>query len=247
MKKIALIFIVFLCVCTSVNAQFRRNGLIGGPSNSKKSILFSAGPAYLAGDIGGAKTKPKIGPLDLHLQDTRFMLAVGFRQQFYRTNFGYRALLQYANFVGDDANSRYAERGHYFQSNVLHFSFQPEYTFYEGTFANSNTFGFYVFAGAGVAKVFNKFTYKQGYLGGAELDNGAFAVYLPFGGGYEMQLSSKTKLGFELYSHYYFSDFIDGIKTKGSEYDDISVGLQITLTYQISGKRRGGECRCMWE
>ena len=230
MKKTFIISLLFLLILPSLEAQ-RRNGLIGRRSTSVSSLIFSAGPEYLYGDTQGSIFN-KSNYSGVH----NYNISLGFRQTF-ANNFGYKASLNFGNQVGDDVGSKMFGRAYSFESQIIEALICGEYSIkWGGRYRRSIPNTVYGFLGAGVL---NSNIPNHTLLGSASTGTlfvtNAIAPVIPFGFGYQYQLTDEFSLGAEIGWKYVISDFVDGIKPPAgnSKSNDVIGGLSITIAYRL--------------
>ncbi|MDR1584571.1 MAG: hypothetical protein LBS07_00145 [Prevotellaceae bacterium] len=85
--------------------------------------------------------------------------------------------------------------------------------------------------------------FKGTIRSGDTYKSGVTAPMLPLGIGYHAKIN-RLSFGAELGIHYAFTDFIDGISTRYSKYNDVLAFLTFTLSYQIFDT--GCKCRVIW-
>lgn len=218
----------------SLNAQ-RRNGLIGRRSTSVSSLVFSAGPGFLFGDTQGS-----IFNTSNYSSVHNYDISLGFRQRF-QNNFGYKASFNFGNQVGDDAGSKMIGRGYSFESKIMEASICGEYSMRWGggryrRYRNSMPNSLYGFLGAGVlnSSIPNQ-SYLPSYSAGTTFATTDTAPVIPFGVGYQYQLTQDFSLGAEIGWKYIISDYVDGLKppTGNSKSNDIIAGLSVTVSYKL--------------
>lgn len=252
MKNLFLVIISFFFITVSVSAQ-GRNGLLKTKPQSEGQFLLAVGPANLLGDIGGANRSNFQFIRDFKFRDTRPLFSLGFRQTFNQSKFGWKAMFQYGYFVGDDAGFRNAPRDYGFEASILQATLNLEYSFIKTQLANRSrsTLRFYAFTGVGGSNSASKITKGPAYPRPNDKTKvSELAMYIPVGVGGEVKLSKNFKLGAELYWNYYFSDYMEGLTTGDSKYNDTMFGLSVSLGYRIfgsDGRPNQNKCRCSWE
>lgn len=224
-----------------------RDGLYGPRVPGLLYIMVSGiGPAYLFGDVGGSlKEQALLGANDWDISNTRFLFSLG-AHHIFPSQIAFKSSLYYGRFAGSDINSRNAERGYAFQSNILSFILQGEYICYGGPYSKlKNPHSLYVFAGIG-------FMLSNSISTGAVLPPDfqtiATAPVIPLGLGYQYQINDKLSFGAEFGWHYIESDNVDGVHTSNSKNNDALSFLSLTLAYKIYGSVHilKDRCNCEW-
>lgn len=222
-----------MLILPSLNAQ-RRNGLIGRRSTSVSSLTFSAGPGFLFGDTQGS-----IFNTSNYSSVHNYDVSLGFRQKF-QNNFGYKASLNFGNQVGDDVGSKMIARGYTFESQIFQASVSGEYSITwgggsYGRYRKSMSNLIYGFLGAGVLNSSINYTNLPTASTGTTYASKDTAPVIPFGFGYQYQISREFSLGAEVGWKYVVSDLVDGLKppTGSSKSNDIIAGLSFTAAYKL--------------
>lgn len=232
MKKILISAFIVVLVLPGLQAQ-RRNGLIGRRIQSMGAITFSIGPGVCLGDAGSSKS------VGSYFNNTfvdgihNFDMALGFRH-ILQNGFSYKADFEYGNYSGSDKNTNLEDRNFSNISNVIEFSGRGEYSYYFGSrYSRTLPHSIYGFAGVGVLNSFTKYTGSYQLLFGEELSP-AFAAFIPYGIGYQYQLTPEFTIGVELGGQYAISDYVDGFHSKDwSKSNDILGNLKFTVAYKI--------------
>jgi len=250
-----------LLLFPGLKAQNQR-GLYGQQLGGFRTTLTaSTGPVYLFGDPGVLDEKQGFfNFLDYRFTDTRFLYSVGIRHIF-SNNLGIKANACYGTFAGTDEKSKYNERGYSFESTLYEFAIHGEFLLLGGPNSESSTpHTLYVYAGVGVMKSKADLKYSKDLkysndsttnysiippMTGHDGDSIKLKVIgpvIPFGIGYQIQFNNKISLGAEFGYQYFFSDFIDGLKTKKSTKRDVLTSLSLTIAYKINkGNVLGGK------
>ena len=236
--KLILVLLSFF-ICSN---SYAGNGLLGKKDRNEGVLTFGIGPAYLFGDVGGTTWQPLIGIEDLKIEYVNYLLSLEFRHYLLR-NFGYRLAVQYTNLSGSDEGSRLAYRGYIFESTVIQASLQLEYVF-----LNRENYWLYTFSGGGIA-------HSSSRLTGAPIrSNDSWkpqetAPYVVIGAGIETRLSQRATLGLEINTNYYFSNYMEGIRTLHTANNDVISGIMLTFSYSIfgSGRINRNSCPCHWD
>jgi len=259
--KIKFACIVATLLFFSGTEAQNRHGLYGQQLGGFRTTLtLSVGPAYLFGDPGVLENKQ--GPLnflDYRILDTRLLYSLGLRHIF-SNNVGIKATVFYGTFAGTDELSKFEERGYSFKSTIYEFAIQGEYILLGGPnsgFLSRHTL--YLYAGAGVmySKPELRYSTDKKYTRNNDVTNYILKTHapgrdndsvsldvitpaFPFGFGYQYQLSNNISLGVEFGYQYFFSDFIDGLKTEKSTKKDVLASLSFSVSYKINkGNARG--------
>lgn len=241
-KQIVIVFIILLLFPTVLFAQ--RKGLLSDKDRYNASLVFSLGPSYCFGDLGGS-VKPNPTPLDdFAWKNLRYAFSAGFRQSFNR--FSYRVSLHQGLYASTDKDSRYAYRGYESTSNVMELTTLAELDVVQG-FIGINPYRLYAFGGGGLAYAAVDMTGSKASAPNV-FQTSDFTPVIPFGFGFDMWISSKWNLGLEMAWQYAFSDFMDGVKTGGNDaQNDILANLSFTLSYKILGRNahdKYSRCNC---
>ncbi|MBP1675607.1 MAG: hypothetical protein H6Q20_166 [Bacteroidetes bacterium] len=243
MKK-GILFFLLIC-SVSLYSQNRR-GLYGTDRNTQiSSIVVGAGPAYLFGDIGGEiENQAVFRTSDWDIIKTRYMFSLGYRLVF-PNNLGLKATLFYGSFEGMDVGTSNHSRGYFFNANAAEFTLYAEYILYGGPFNTAgNPHTVFIYGGAGILKnhVYHYPTLIRPY-DTQKLD--VVTPTLPFGLGYTYSLNSNFAVGVDIGWHIAFTDFLDGISSGASQYNDLPAYLNLTVSYTITGgKGVRRNCNC---
>lgn len=234
---------LFICLFVSNLYIYAGSGLIGRRGGGEGILSFEVGGAYLFGDVGGSMRQPIFGVEDLVFEHVTIAYSIGFRFRHRLTdNFGYRISLQRNNFSGSDEGSRLYYRGYIFEATISKATLQIEYNF-----LSRENFWLYAFSGGGVAHSSINHT-------GAPIrpqDSHRTEVTAPFislGVGAEHRLSRRSTIGLEIGTHYFFSNYIDGLSTFYSRSNDVISFVMINFSYSIFGGGRINlrRCPCRW-
>lgn len=249
MRKISIYLIFLLSISNFLSAQKRSNGRFGHDLPGVFSIMLSGvGPAYLFGDVGGkVQDQMFLGNTDWDMAKTRFLYSIGFRQLF-PNNFGLKATLAYGQFAGTDEGTSNPTRGYSFTSDITELSIQSEYTLYGGPYSKVHTPSLlYVFAGAGVLSYRPNLIRDGGPRPTDIIETDGLTPVMPFGIGYQYQVSPRFAIGAEFGWRYTFTDFLDGVSTINSRSNDVLSNLNFTFTYKVyGGVPNAGNCNCNW-
>jgi hypothetical protein len=203
-----------------------RSGLYGQDYLSMLSI--GVGPAYLSGDVGG-KQSGFLGRNDILLSSTRFDVMLAYRY-FVADYFGVKGNLVYGNYYGEDVGTTLAERNYTFSSNSMELSVQGEYFVFGGPLSvRSTSHALYVAAGGGVV-------IHQAQVGGRHRPFDQFKTgvlvspVLPLSIGYEYYLGNGFLVGAQYNFRVFFTDFLDGISTSSSKYDDFTSSFNLVVS-----------------
>jgi len=254
-----------LLLFPGLKAQNRR-GLYGQQLGGFRTTLTaSVGPAYLFGDPGVLEDKQGLfNFLDYRLIDTRLLYSVGIRHIF-SNNVGIKVNACYGTFAGTDEKSKYSDRGYSFESTLYEFAIHGEYILLGGPNSGSSSpHTLYLFAGVGVMKSKADLKYSKDLKysndpatnisiippmtgrTGDSINLKVTAPAVPFGIGYQIQFNNKISLGAEFGFQYFFSDFVDGLKTQKSTKKDVLTALSLTISYKINKGNAGGRQIQWW-
>ncbi len=226
-----------LCLCAFMFFTFKSKRIVlflsflplFSFSNSKYSFSLSVDPnvAYLYGDVAGVNQVSILFD-DLKLKHIRYMLGGGIRQKI-NNRFSHKIGFAYGHFIaGERENTRLSYRGYAYNVRLCQLWWQPELTLLY--LRNS---GVYLFSGIGISHSSSKLTGSPIRLTDKFKGTETTAL-MPFGIGYETVLSKRWSLSTEVVCFYYFSDFIDGISTRFSSYNDIVGAVLFSVSYKIS-------------
>ncbi len=232
-KRIIILFIILFSLSyTPIFSQ--RNGLIGKTDKSERALIFTLGPSYCFGDVGGSAKANANALEDIQFKNIRYAFSLGFRQSF-NNRFGYRISLHQGLYSSTDKGSRYDQRGYAYNSNIFEVTALGEFNPFQGNISQL-PYRIYIYGGAGVAAAFIHFTGKEVSPPNSSKTS-EVAPVIPFGFGYEMGIKPKVKLGLEVGWQYAFSTYMDGIKTKSGNNDFLG-NISFTLAYKLSGDNR---------
>ena len=231
MKKILLSAFIFVLVLPGLQAQ-RRNGLIGRRIQSMGLLTFSIGPGVCLGDAGSSRSAGNYFNNTFVDGIHNFDMAIGFRH-ILQNGFSYKADFEYGNYSGSDKNTNLEYRNFSNISNVIEFSGKGEYSYYWGRrYARNRPHSIYGFAGVGVLNSFTKYTGSPQLFD--EEHSPIFAAFIPYGIGYQYQLTPEFTIGAEFGGQYALSDFVDGFHSiRWSRSNDILGNLKFTIAYKI--------------
>ncbi|OFX84332.1 MAG: hypothetical protein A2W99_01020 [Bacteroidetes bacterium GWF2_33_16] len=222
---------------------------------SRTEILVGVGTVSFFGDIGGAESADALWISDLDILNTRPNINIGLR---YRIDeWGtIRGNLTYGRFLGSDENSINAARNYSFTTNLYEFSGYFEYwilkekqmvqyssmTLRDGLRKFNKSLSLYVFIGIGAA-------YFAPVAGDSFIDSPRFVgdknlgIVLPVGIGIKYPLSQRNFIGFEFTGRLTGTDYIDGFKPKGSEYNDSYYFTSLYITHKLKPKTKGSRVK----
>lgn len=226
-------FLCGICLFISISAFSSsryvlqgRSGLYGHDNMSMFS--FGIGPTYLFGDIGG-KQSGFLGRNDLILSSTRFDVMIAYRYLF-ADYFGVKGNLVYGNYYGEDVGTSLAERNYTFSSNSIELSVQGEYFVFGGPLSvRSTPHALYLSVGGGVVihaaqvdGLFRRFD---------QINSGTLvSPVLPLSIGYEYYVGNGFLVGAQYNFRVFFTDFLDGISTSSSKYDDFTSSFNLVVS-----------------
>ncbi len=159
--------------------------------------------------------------------------SLGF-QQYIIGNFGCKLAFQQARFGRTDngrgVNST-SDNIYVFETKLNQFEARLQYDFYHFDFLAYNAF--YAFVGFGY--LFGSAQITELTHNGTPQDKTFTSPYIPFGGGYSLNLANRFSIGAEADINYMFSDLIDGKKpNEGSTWSyDIAASLKLIVSYRI--------------
>jgi len=255
MRNTFICLVIISLLSAGLKGQ-NRSGLFGHKLPGTRYVMLSAiGPAYCFGDLGVLDTKQVLlSFFDYRMFDTRILFSLGLRHVF-PNNMGVKATAFYGVFGGTDKGSKYPDRGYSFETTVYELSIQSEYVLLGGPNSKRTTpHTLYGFIGGGFMYSKAYLTYKNISIKKTEdarlgdiVKPTNLAPVVPFGLGYQYQLSKIFSLGTELGWHYLFSDYVDGINTPQSNFFDILASLTFTFSYKISSSfPNEDKCHCLW-
>ena len=234
-KKILILgswLLILLFSIQEISAQNRnRHGLIGGNYNTVSSLVFTGGASYLFGDLGGS---------DINFNNVRYQFSLGYRQLF-ANRLGYRISLHYGLYESTDEGSRFADiRGYATTSNIFKLTALGEFNVLQ-SFTARRPWRVYVYGGVGLAYASIN---SHGNPVNASFKASEFAPIIPFGAGFDTWISPNFNIGLEFGWKYAFSNYMDGIRTVGSQNNDILGNISLTFSYRLSGNLLRRRCGC---
>ncbi|MGM0496374.1 MAG: DUF6089 family protein [Bacteroidota bacterium] len=210
------------------------------------------GSSHFFGDIGGtADENNLLGLKDISVKYTRPNLNFGGRYRI-TEELNAKANLIFGYLEASDENSRNESRNYAFSSSVFEFSGQVEYNIIpekrprtysvmslrDGLRTFDRTLNTYVFAGLG-GIYFNPKPLADLEDSGRFSDDKHFGFIIPFGVGVKYPLNSKLHVGFELGARWSATDYIDGLTTQYSEYNDVYYFTLLNVILKIDTSKRG--------
>ena len=242
MKHLILFFIVFIFSTQSMFAQNRR-GLIG-TNNNVGSLVFTVGPSYLFGDLGGSASENSTVFDNFNLDNVRYEVSLGFRHSF-NNWLGYRLSLHHGLYESQDRASLAETRGYESTSNISMFTALGEFNIFQNR-AVAYPWRIYAYGGGGIAYASVDLT-GNSTAGNPRATEKAseFAPIIPFGLGFDIWTSTNFNIGLEFGWKYAFSDYMDGIRIRDSA-NDILGNVSLTVSYRIfgGGNLRKSSCGC---
>lgn len=235
MKRTITYILFYFFVISGLSAQ-RYSGHYGHSSSDGYSILMiGGGPAYLFGDVGGKMDAGSFKGTYFNPASISASGIIGYRYIF-PNNLSLKFNLVYGSYTGTDSLTLNGARGFNLVSNIFEGSVQGEIFILGGPRQIGNTpHSLYIFGGAGLLfqnpnitpedKIRDSDTYLRGF--------GRTPV-LPFGAGYEFYIGNSFSVGGEMSFRYAFGDYLDGVKTKYSDNNDIIIHFNLALSYNFS-------------
>jgi hypothetical protein len=225
--------LILLFSIQEISAQNRnRHGLIGGNYNTVGALVFTGGASYLFGDLGRN---------DININNVRYQFSLGYRQSF-ANRLGYRISLHYGLYESTDEGSRFADRGFATTSNIFMFTALGEFNILQSLTAR-RPWRVYIYGGVGLAYASIN-SHGNPVVGGASFNASEFAPIIPFGLGFDRWISPNFNIGVEFGWKYAFSHYMDGIRTAGSQNNDILGNISLTFSYRLSGNLLRRRCGC---
>lgn len=241
-KYILFFFIIFIFFTQITFAQDRnRSGLIR-KNNGVGSLVFTIGPSYLFGDLGGS-TKANPNAFDnLNFNNIRYEVSLGFRHSF-NNRLGYRLSFHHGLYESQDRASLAQTRGYASTSNISMFTALGEINIFQSRTA-ARPWRIYAYGGGGLAYASIELTGNP-IVGNATYKTSEFAPIVPFGLGFDVWTNSNFNIGLEFGWKYAFSDYMDGIRVRDSA-NDVLGNVSLTLSYRIFGSDNLRRNNCVW-
>lgn len=153
----------------------------------------------------------------------------------------------YGKYAGADGADK-SLRNYRFGASVFELNLTPEYVILGNPFEQKYSKHLIaVFAGIGLIN--SNIAFKDTVISGDFVQLNETALSIPFGLSYQYSVTPKLNIGGELNWRLAMSDFIDGITTKFSSYDDILANFTLIFSYKIFTDRRNKmyyPCNCLW-
>jgi opacity protein-like surface antigen len=239
MKKTLIPFIVFLLLSSSGFSQQWKLAPLE---------LFGGIPTFqYFGDIGGSATESNLlGLKDISLSKLRPGITLGARYQIIKPLL-IKGSYSFGLLAQSDINSINEARNYAFSAMINEVAFAAE--FYLIPESDENYFysimqvrgglrhyrqplSLYVTLGAG--GVHYKVTAKDALINSSRFDNSkSLTIVVPVGIGIKYAVMPKISLGAELLARYTMTDYLDGVTTNFSEFNDIYYSLNLTVNYKI--------------
>jgi hypothetical protein len=229
---------------------------------TRYEAMVGIGTANCFGDIGGAATQKNwFGLKDAAswntVRSTRPSFYLGARYKI-RQDMAFKFNIIYGYMRGDDKGSLNSDRGldgkgYSYRTHTIETSLQYEYSFIQddrrkysfalfnrrGMINNYSKINIYGFGGIGSIVYFPKFTgqpypnfdYTTGY--------GHVALTFPLGIGLKYIYNNKYAFGLELGGRYTTTDYLEGLHTKVSDFNDIYYFGVINFVYRLKTTRKG--------
>ena len=211
----------------------QRNGLLNNENTS--ALIFTIGPSYCFGDIGGSKANASIFD-DIHLEHARYALSLGFRRTFYN-RLAYRISLHQGLYYSKDVGSFAVSRKYESSSNIIEIIALAEFNILQG-FIKKHPYKLYMYSGGGLTCAFINIKGNP-VAAPNQSKTSEFAPVIPLGFGFDIQANSNFSFGLEMGWQYAFSDYMDGVKTGRENYtNDILANISLTLSYKILEKNK---------
>ena len=224
-----------------------------GENNSVGSLIFTVGPSYLFGDLGGStRENPSVFD-NINLNNVRYEVSLGFRHSF-NNRLGYRLSFHHGLYESADIGVRGETRGFASTSNITMFTALGEIDIFQsraavrsqgaGATVAVRPWRIYAYGGGGIAYASVDLTSTAGH-GNATFKTSEFAPIIPFGLGFDIWTNSNFNIGLEVGWKYTFSDYMDGIRIRDSA-NDILGNVSLTLSYRIFGNISSRRSNCVW-
>lgn len=244
MKK--LLFILFLFSVIS-NSSFSQKWKL-----TRYEAFIAVGAANYFGDIGGSAEKSNwYGVRDISITGTRPSLMVGARYKI-KQDLNIKLTLSGLMLSGKDGGSKNEHRGFDFSSYGFEHTMQVEYAFIaeeirqrsfalfnrRGMLNNFSKKSIYVFGGLGgllVRPVFNGTPSKVDMI----QEKFIYTATFPIGVGLKMIYNNSIALGVEFGGRYTLTDYLDGMTSTYSNFNDIYYFTSVNLVYRIKTSRKG--------
>lgn len=191
-------------------------------------VILYAGTSHFFGDLGGADKKGShFSPADLNLGTTGYSLGAGVIRKF-NNRFSMRANLIEATVRGSDSYTTdpfRKDRNLSFRSTIEELSVTADVNIFTFNKSQKNTHNLLVFAGFGVFRFNPQANYRgkwydlqplgtegQGLVDGKSKYK-KISYNIPFGLGYNFNVSERQKIGLILTMRKTFTDYIDDVST----------------------------------
>ncbi|NJO68590.1 MAG: hypothetical protein HC830_04300 [Bacteroidetes bacterium] len=223
---------------------------------NRYEALFGIGSTNIYGDIGGAATRDNLfGLKDIRINETRYALYGGIRYKIQK-DLAIKFNLIYGKGIGNDKGSVNDERGYSFKTSIFEPSVQLEYSFLSeerkvsisrlynrrgmvNNFALLSAYGF-VGAGGVIASpkvdlngndpILHKNTFKE---------KSNFSVAFPIGLGLKYSIDKNWSIGFEFGRRFAFSDYLEGMSSTISDFNDTYYFGIFQASYKLKTNRQG--------
>ncbi|PKP36937.1 MAG: hypothetical protein CVT98_06780 [Bacteroidetes bacterium HGW-Bacteroidetes-15] len=204
------------------------------------------------GDIGGSATESNLlGLKDITLRKLRPGINLGARYQIIKPLL-IRGSYSFGFLAQSDINSRNEARNFAFSTIIneayvsaeLYIIPESDENYYYsimqvrgGLRHFRQPLSLYVTLGAG--GVHYRVTAKDALVGSSRfVGDKSFTMVVPFGIGIKYAIMPKVSLGAELIARYTMTDYLDGVTSDFSEFNDIYYSLNINVNYKIQKTRK---------
>ncbi len=242
MKK--SISVIIIAIITSVQLTNAKSSLLSADFTDNFAIKISEGPAYLYGDIGvQAGKEPFSQVVDWYSHNMSYMYSIGF-QHFFANNLGFEGSFSKGRFSGKDEGTKRSARGYSYSSDLSIISLQANFILLGGPYSIYKTpHTLYAFSGLGYVMS------NPDTRGPLDLINDKFStnnqsLSMPFGLGYQYNLSKSFSVGLEVCGQYAFRDFVDGVLPIESKANDIIANVGLTVIYKLFTGSSKSFCLC---
>lgn len=244
MKKFLFILFLLIVIC---NNSFSQKWKL-----TRYEAFIAVGAANYFGDIGGSAEKSNwYGVRDISILGTRPSIMIGARYKI-KQDLNVKLTLAGLMLSGNDGGSKNELRGFNFNSYGFEHTMQVEYAFIA---EESRQRSFALFNRRGMLNNFSKKSiYVFGGLGGLLISpsfNGnpskvdlvqeklIYTATFPIGIGLKMIYNNYIAIGVELGGRYTLTDYLDGMTSSYSNFNDIYYFTSVNMVYRIKTSRKG--------